>query len=81
MARCDADRWHTVGRERNQPEAGEIGRVIPKPSAGFYDFDDYERLVAAAKANDRNAYLVVLLDGEAGLRWRGSWRSNGATWI
>ena len=41
---------------------------IPKPSAGFYDFDDYVRLVAAAKANDRNAYLVVLLGGEAGLR-------------
>ena len=41
---------------------------IPRPSAGFYDFDDYERLLAAAKANDRNAYLVVLLGGEAGLR-------------
>jgi len=41
---------------------------IPKGSAGFYDFDDYERLVAAAKATDRNAYLIVLLGGEAGLR-------------
>mgnify|MGYP003580422884 CR=1 FL=1 len=40
---------------------------IPKPSAGFYDFDEYERLVQAARI-DRNAYLIVLLGGEAGLR-------------
>jgi integrase len=45
-------------------------RLLPiaKPSAGFYDFDDYERLVAAAKVLDSNAYLIVLLGGEAGLR-------------
>lgn len=41
---------------------------IPKPSAQFYDFDEYERLVAAAKTSDANAYVVVLLGGEAGLR-------------
>lgn len=42
---------------------------IPTPSVGFYDFDEYERLVAAAaKAVDRNASVVVLLGGEAGLR-------------
>jgi integrase len=41
---------------------------IPRGSAGFYDFDEYERLVAAAKATERNAYLIVLLGGEAGLR-------------
>jgi integrase len=41
---------------------------IPKPSAGFYDFDEYERLVEAAKALDRRTYLIVLLGGEAGLR-------------
>ena len=40
---------------------------IPKPSAGFYDFNDYERLVEAAKP-EPNAYLIVLLGGEAGLR-------------
>jgi integrase len=40
---------------------------IPKPSVGFYDFDEYERLVEAAKA-ESNAYLTVLLGGEAGLR-------------
>jgi integrase len=40
---------------------------IPKPSAGFYDFDDYERLVEASKS-DRAAHLVILLGGDAGLR-------------
>jgi integrase len=41
---------------------------IPKPEAAFYDFDEYERLVAAAEAADWRAYLLVLLGGEAGLR-------------
>ena len=41
---------------------------IPKPSAGFYDFDEYERLVDAAKSLDRRAHLIVLLGGDAGLR-------------
>ncbi len=40
---------------------------LPKSSAAFHDFDEYERLVAAAKS-DHTAYLVVLLGGEAGLR-------------
>jgi len=39
---------------------------VPKPSAGFYDFDEYERLVTAAP--DGTALLIVLLGGEAGLR-------------
>jgi integrase len=34
----------------------------------FHDFDAYERLVAAALAVDANAYVLVLLGGEAGLR-------------
>jgi integrase len=34
----------------------------------FYDFDEYEQLVAAAGAIDRVAQLIVLLGGEAGLR-------------
>jgi integrase len=41
---------------------------IPRASAGFYDFDEYERLVEAARGDDGNAYLIVLLGGEAGLR-------------
>jgi len=41
---------------------------IPRASAGFYDFDEYERLVEAARLDSANAYLVALLGGEAGLR-------------
>lgn len=41
---------------------------IPKPAASFHDFDDYERLLLAAKATDNRAYVIALLGGEAGLR-------------
>lgn len=41
---------------------------IPTPSATFYDFDEYEALLAAAKEIDPRAHLVVLLGGEAGMR-------------
>jgi integrase len=34
----------------------------------FYDFDEYEALVESAKASSAEAYLVVLLGGDAGLR-------------
>jgi integrase len=40
----------------------------PKGSMAFYDFDEYERLVAAAKVIDEVADLIALLGGEAGLR-------------
>jgi integrase len=40
----------------------------PKGSMAFYDFDEYERLVASAKAIDQLAHVIVLLAGEAGLR-------------
>ena len=45
-------------------------RLLPvtKPAMGFYDFDEYEHLVAAAKVTGSNAYLIMLLGGEAGLR-------------
>ncbi len=36
--------------------------------APFHDFDDYHRLIGAAKAVDAQAHLVVLLGGNAGLR-------------
>jgi hypothetical protein len=42
---------------------------IPRGSAGFYDFDEYERLVAATRVTEWNAYLIVLFDGEADLRF------------
>jgi integrase len=41
---------------------------LPPPSAAFHDFDEFERLVQAAKKRDYDAYLIVLLGGEAGLR-------------
>jgi integrase len=41
---------------------------IPKPSAGFYDFDEYARLLEAAQSLDRRTHLIVLLGGDAGLR-------------
>jgi len=41
---------------------------VSKPAVSFYDFDEYERLVEAAKAIDLRTYLIVLLAGEAGLR-------------
>src|SRR5712691_8416719 len=45
-------------------------RLLPihKGSARFHDFDEYERLIAAAKSTDARAYLIVLLGGDAGLR-------------
>jgi integrase len=39
-----------------------------KKPATFHDFDDYERLVAAARAKGWRTHLIVLLGGEAGLR-------------
>jgi integrase len=47
-----------------------MGRLLPVPrtSAGFHDFDDYERLVEASRATDWRALLIVLVGGEAGLR-------------
>ena len=41
---------------------------VPKSSATFHDFDDYERLVEAARDSDWQTHLIVLLGGEAGLR-------------
>ena len=40
---------------------------VPKPTPKFHDFDEFEPLVAAAES-DADAYLLVLLGGEAGLR-------------
>jgi integrase len=41
---------------------------VPKASMGFYDFDEYERVVDAAKSVGPVPHLIVLLGGEAGLR-------------
>jgi integrase len=60
---------------RTAVEWGVIPRVpcaikllkAPKGAASFYDFDEFERLVKAAQA-EQPATLLVLLGGEAGLR-------------
>jgi integrase len=39
-----------------------------RTDAPFFDFEEYERLVAAAREVDWRAHLAVLLGGEAGLR-------------
>src|SRR5438067_1042618 len=41
---------------------------VSKSSAHFYDFDEFERLIAAARTTDTRAYLLALMAGEAGLR-------------
>jgi integrase len=41
---------------------------VPKGSTAFHDFDEYERLVDAARVLDQRTHLIVLLGGEAGLR-------------
>jgi integrase len=41
---------------------------VPKGSAPFYDFDQYERLIDVARTLDPRIHLLVLLGGEAGLR-------------
>lgn len=41
---------------------------ITKSTASFHDFDEYERLVNAAKEIDALAELAVLLGGDGGLR-------------
>lgn len=44
-----------------------------KTSAGsidFYEVNEYERLVVAAKRIDPTSHLIVLLGGDAGLRQR-----------
>jgi len=41
---------------------------VAKGSTRFYDFDEFERLVAAAQVTDYRAHLLVLMSGEAGLR-------------
>jgi integrase len=57
-------------------EWGELDRlpcaikVLPNPkkTMGFHDAEEYERLLAVAQKRSQDAYLMVLLGGEAGLR-------------
>ena len=57
-------------------EWGELGRLPctikllsnPKKAMGFHDFEEYERLLTVAQKWSPEAYLMVLLGGDAGLR-------------
>jgi integrase len=42
--------------------------AVPKPTMGFYDLDEYRRLLDAAKALSTLTHVIVLLGGDAGLR-------------
>ncbi len=41
---------------------------VSKGSTRFYNFEEFDRLVTAARTSDSRAYVLVLLAGEAGLR-------------
>lgn len=41
---------------------------VTTPEMDFYDFDEYERIVEAAKRLDPRYHIMVLLGGDAGLR-------------
>src|SRR5205085_193302 len=41
---------------------------VSKGSTRFYDFDEYEQLVEAARLLDPRTHLIALLGGEAGMR-------------
>jgi integrase len=45
-------------------------KLLPNPpkTMGFHDFDQYERLLTIARKRGAEAYLMVLLGGDAGLR-------------
>ena len=56
--------WGVIER---MPCAIRLLRII-KTSMAFHDFDAYERLVRAAKRIGDDAYLLVLMGGDAGMR-------------
>ena len=66
-------------------EWGELDRLPctikllsnPKKTMGFHDFEEYERLLTVAEKRSPEAYLMVLLGGEAGLRLFNSAASAG----
>ena len=65
-AERDASNGRGMGRNRTRSMRDQLLRTT-KNAASFHDFDDYERLLESV-GSDRQAKLVVLLGGEAGLR-------------
>jgi integrase len=63
LLRCAVE-WEVI---RESPVKIRLLKVT-QGRVQFYDFDDFERLVEAARKTDPRTLLVVLLGGEAGLR-------------
>ena len=64
-----------VGRDRSDAVHGEAA-AGSKGSTDFYDFDEFERLVEAARLLDPRTHLIILLGGEAGLAVRRDGRAG-----
>ena len=56
------------------------GATRRRSSSVVSDFDEYERLVEAARDQGWRTHLIVLLGAEAGLRAVRWWRWSGRTW-
>lgn len=59
-----AEDWEVI---REVPVKIKSPKAV-KPEMEYYEFEDYDRLVQAAKELEPRTYLMVLLGGEAGLR-------------
>jgi integrase len=59
-----AMRWKVIDR---MPCTIEFLKAV-KPTATFYEFDEYERLAQVASSVDARTHVIVLLGGDAGLR-------------
>ncbi len=68
LRRVEACKYSRCEKHALDPPSG--CSPIPKPSVGFYDFDEYERLIEAARSEPK-AYFIILLGGDAGLRCSG----------
>lgn len=60
-----ATEWKVIDR---LPCTVRLLKTEKGKEAGFYDFDDYAKLVETARRTDPLAYLLILLGGDAGLR-------------
>jgi integrase len=64
---------HAVEEDRGVGELDKLPCTIkllanPKKTMGFHDFEEYERLLVVAQRRSHDAYVMVLLGGDAGLR-------------
>jgi integrase len=59
-----AEEWGEIDKAACKIKLAKVQNKVVK----FYEFDQYERLVEAARKHDPRAELVVLLGGSAGLR-------------